>query len=101
MADAESVVLMSREKISDGAGGHTWSPAPRPSQDARLIPKQPGAERLNSEGVLVIPEFVLVGLYGTVIERYDRFTLGGRNYEVVWVHENQEYQTKAEVVNLD
>jgi hypothetical protein len=99
-ADAESVVLNARVKVSNGAGGYRWEESPRPAQVCRLNPLSEGAERMSSDGRLVQSTHTLVGYYGTVMDRFDRFTLGGRTYEITYVYENREYQTKAEVIHV-
>lgn len=99
-ADAETIVLKARVKTANGAGGHRWSDTPRQPQTMRLNPLSEGAERLNSDGRMVQSTHTLVGYYGTTMERFDRFSIGGRDYEITYVYENREYQTKSEVISL-
>lgn len=99
-ADAEQIVLNRRVKVDNGAGGYRWEESPRPVQTMRLNPLSEGGERLNSDGRMVQSTHTLVGYYGSVIGRFDRFVLNGRPYEVTYVFENNEYQTKAEVVYI-
>lgn len=99
-ADSETVVLNARQKVDNGAGGFRWTETPRQPQVCRLNPLGEGAERLGSDGRMVSSTHTLVGYYGTIMDRFDRFTLGGRDYEITYVYENREYQTKAEVISL-
>jgi hypothetical protein len=97
-ADAEEVVLQALVKVMNGAGGFSTSRIPRPPQIMRLSPSGTGVERQLPDGRIVTSSHTLLGYYGTVMDRGDWFTLGGREYEIVFVHENQEYQTKGEVI---
>lgn len=101
-ADAENVVLTPRTRTGDGAGGfRTVASAPLPSQVGRLIPtKETSVERPTLDGRLVLPEFVLLLNYGGTMSRGARFSLNGRDFEVVYVHENTEYQVKGEVIQV-
>lgn len=101
LADSVEVVLVRRTRVSDGAGGHTWSPAPLPVQVMRLIPLGDGAtERQNQDGVLVRPSYMLMGEHDADMERWDRFYKDGREYEIVFVNDNRQYETKGEAVYL-
>lgn len=100
-ADVEEVTLERPARISDGAGGWVNSFQPWMPQRMRLVPGAAPVERLTSDGLLVTPNYTLLGLYGASMERFDRFTLGGVKYEIVFVHENREYQTKGEVISIE
>jgi hypothetical protein len=55
-------------------------------------------ERRTVEGQSLTPEFILLGEYGADILNGDWFYIEGVKYEVVFVHPDRSYQTKAEVV---
>lgn len=97
-ADVESVVLRRRTKVSDGAGGFVMASSALAPQPMRLIPLGSPVERSTGDGKVVTANFALLGLYGADMARFDRFTLGGEEYEVVFLYENKEYETKGEVV---
>lgn len=100
-ADGFPCTLQRRPKVPNGSGGFVLGAAvPRPEQVLRLVPLADatgGAERQTSDGVAVLPRYVLIGEAGADIQRFDRFTKDGRPYEVVYIVENVQYQVKAEV----
>lgn len=98
-ADVIIVTLVRSEWVNDGAGGsYAQNPHSLAPQRMRLIPLQDKQqERFTSNGEQVQPGYKLLGLYDADMQRWDTFVLGGNRYEVVWVNENQQYQTKGEV----
>lgn len=100
-ADFEDIVIEPREiKTSDGAGGwvNTTS-APLPALRVRLIPQSDKVPEATSlEGRRPVPEYVLVALPGSDIQRYDRFVWRGITWEIAQVHQKPEYELKADVV---
>jgi hypothetical protein len=98
-ADSLEIVLYRSTPVADGKGGYTHSaPAPLPAQTMRLIPLGDGAtERLTANGQAVSPQYMLMGLYDADMQRFDSFTVGNDRYDVVFVNENRQYETKGEV----
>lgn len=68
----------------------------------RLLPQEDGATaRTTSEGETATPEYVLLGMYDANMQRWDKFVLeDGRRFEIVFISENRQYQTKGEAVYL-
>jgi hypothetical protein len=101
-ADSLDVVLMRSSYTDDGEGGSVRGvAAARTVQTMRLIPLQDGAaEQLTSNGTQVSPTYMLLGVYDADMERWDRFTVDGREYEVVSINQNRQYETKGEVAYL-
>lgn len=100
LADSVAVVLERPTFVSDGAGGHTRGvPTPLPVQTMRLTPLQDGAiAQVTADGEMIEPTYMLIGSWDCDMERWDRFALGGHQYEVVSVNQNTQYQCKGEVV---
>lgn len=97
-ADSFECVLVRKVKVPTDAGGYVTTPVPQPAQTLRMNPEQDGMmERVTADGRAVRPSYMLVGKYDAIIERYDTFFKDGREYQVVFVLENQQYQVKAEV----
>lgn len=97
-ADAETVILQALSKVGNGAGGFRESRVPRAPQTMRLIPLGSGQERTLTDGSVVSAQYALLGYYGSAMERLDEFTLAGKNYRIVFVNENREYETKGEAI---
>jgi hypothetical protein len=99
-ADQDEVVLTRRTRVPNGSGGYLLTaPAALPSQPARLIPLQPGGpQRHTLDGRLVDPAYHLLMDWEADLSRGDLFVIHGRRYEIVFVTENQSYETKGEVV---
>lgn len=100
--NSDLIVIRRRPRISDGAGGHTWgAEAALPAQTARKVGQgRVGAltERTTEDGAVVVPTAVLVCMPGADIQRFDHFTLGDTDHEVVWVNTLPEWRITAEVV---
>jgi hypothetical protein len=98
-ADAIEVVLMRPTWSSDGAGGTIEGPLEaQPVQRMRLIPLGDGAqERFTANGQAVTPSYMLMGLHTASMERWDELTINGRQYSVVFINENKQYEIKGEV----
>ena len=98
-ADVLPVVLVRSTWTSDGGGGSVkGDPLPLAPQRMRLIPLGDGAqERFDANGESVRPSYKLLGLYDADMERFDEFVLNGSRYEIVFVTENRQYETKGEV----
>jgi hypothetical protein len=98
-ADSFACVLNRKTKVADGAGGYTLGSAPVAAQIMRLIPLGDGApERLTEDGKSVRPSYMLMGRWDCDIERWDTFSKDGRNYRIVYLNENRQYETKGEAV---
>lgn len=99
-ADETQLVLTRRTKVSDGAGGHTYTEAPLPAQGLRLIPQQDTAREVQAaDGSMVHPRYVLLGRYTADMQRGDKFTYQGNRYEVGDV-EDKQYEVKGDVIYL-
>lgn len=101
-ADQLDIVLERSTRTSDGAGGVTSGvPTPLPAQVMRLIPRQDGAtERTTADGQMVSPSYTLMGYHDADMQRWDEFTHDGHRYQVVFINENRQYETKGEVAYL-
>jgi hypothetical protein len=100
-ADEFAVQLRRPTFADDGAGGSVREDAvPLPAAyRARLIPMRDGATpRITSDGEEVVPGYMLMCEHTADVQRWDEFSKDGRDYEVVFVNENQQYQMKAEVI---
>jgi hypothetical protein len=100
-ADAFPCVLTRNVRVPNGAGGYVMASLPLPSQNLRMNPLQDiGRERQTADGRVATPQYVLIGTYDADIQRFDTFTKDGRDYQVVFMVENQQYQVKGEVIYL-
>jgi hypothetical protein len=99
-ADQDEVVLNRRTRGPNGSGGYVLTTGPAlPSQPGRLIPLQPGGQQRHTlDGKLVDPAYHLLMDWNADMRRGDLFVIHGRRYELVFVTENQSYETKGEVV---
>lgn len=99
-ADQQSVTLERTEWIDDGAGGtYKGGVTPLAAQVMRLIPLRDvgSVQRMTANGQSVEPTYALLGQWDADMERWDTFTIAGSVYEVVFVQENRQYETKGEV----
>lgn len=98
-ADAKAIVLYRSSRVSDGAGGTVeGTPEALPEQTMRLLPLGDGAEeRFTLNGQAVRPTYMLMGPHDADMERWDELVLADGRYQVVFVNENRQYQTKGEV----
>jgi len=101
-ADARSISLDRRVRTSDGAGGFVnGPPTTLAAQTFRLLPQEDGATaRTTAEGETATPEYMLLGRWDADMERWDEFKIGTRRYQVVFISENRQYETKGEVLYL-
>lgn len=101
-ADSRSIVLSRSTITANNSGGYKrGTPVPLAAQTMRLIPSQDGSiERLTADGVAVSPSYMLMGRWDADLQRWDRFMLDGTEYEVVFVNQNTQYETKGEVAYL-
>ena len=100
-ADRFSCTLTREERVPDGEGGYTTVISPVDAQWLRMVPLQDATQdRTDATGNVVTPGYMLVGRYSNDIQRGDTFLKEGRQYEVVFVLENQQYQVKGEVIYL-
>jgi hypothetical protein len=99
-ADSLEVTLLRSTFTPDGAGGEVkGDPAPLPVQTMRLIPASDGAqERFTADGEAVRPSYMLMGKFDADMERWDELIVDGIRYQIVFVNQNRQYQTKGEVV---
>ena len=99
-ADSVQITLIPAEFVSNGSGGRKRNDLlPRLPQSMRIIPQDANAaERETLDGSVVQPNYMLLGVWNAAMTRGDRFTNGGTRYEVVYVHEKRDYQTKGEVI---
>lgn len=101
-ADPVTLTLQTRSRLPDGAGGSRFFNGPdRAPQTFRLIPQQDKVpERQTSDGIVAVPEFVLLGMPDCVMQRYDRFEALGATWEIAQVHLRPAYQKKGDVVRV-
>lgn len=102
-ADPLQVTVSRRERVPNGSGGFRLGPPSSLSpQKGRLIPSQyqlPDRETAN--GTIASPGSVLVMEWNADIKRFDEFTdANGFVFQVVWVYEKRDYETKCELVTL-
>lgn len=98
-ADSFTCTLNRRTRVPDGAGGHTFTATPLAPQIMRLIPLGDGApERMTEDGKSVRPTYMLMGAYGCDMQREDTFAKDGRQYRIVFINDNRQYEVKGEVV---
>lgn len=97
-ADEEQIVLTRRTKVSDGAGGHTFTDEPLPAQGLRLIPQQDtDREVQTADGKMVKPRYVLLGRHTADMQRDDTFAWQDSQYKLGDV-EDKQYEIKGEVI---
>ena len=97
-ADEVQLVLTRRTRVSDGAGGYTWSDLSLAAQGMRLIPQQDTArETQTADGKMVKPTYVLLGRHTADMQRDDAFTWQGSRYKLGDV-EHKQYEVKGEVI---
>jgi len=97
-ADAFDCVLIRATEVSNGAGGYIMQDVPLNQQRLRMNPLQDATtERVTPDGRKLRPAYMLIGYHDADVERLDRFFKDGREYEIVFLVENQQYQVKAEV----
>jgi hypothetical protein len=100
-ADSVEVELTRPTRTPDGAGGFETGPDTLLGpQRFRLLPQEDGATaRSTAEGETATPEYILMGDSDVDVARWDKFTLGGRRYQVLYI-DNRQYEIKAEVIYL-
>jgi hypothetical protein len=101
-ADAREITLERRTRTPDGAGGSVRGPAVSQSaQRFRLLPQEDGATaRTTAEGETATPECMVLGRWDANMERFDEFVSDGRRYQIVFISENRQYETKGEAIYL-
>ena len=99
-ASPESLVLLRQEKISNGHGGFTLSePVELEPQVFRMILQDRRlGDTQTGEGSAARPSYTLLGYFDADIQRGDYFFFGANRYDVDFVYEARDYQTKAEVM---
>ena len=89
-------------KTSDGQGGWTkTTPTTLSPQRVRKVAQgrvSDTTQRVSSDGAVVIPTSVLIGMPDLDVQRYDTFLYNGVPHEVLWVTRLPEWRTSAEVV---
>lgn len=101
-ADSREITIQRRPRTSDGAGGTVaGDPVSLPPQDFRLLPSEDGATaRTTAEGETATPEYMLLGRWDADLQRFDEFEIDGRRFQVIFITENRQYETKGEVTYL-
>lgn len=102
-ADPLEIQLMRATRTPNGSGGYrTSDPAPVGGlQRLRLIPLQDGqTERYDANGKQVFPQYMLMGPHDADMQRWDTFELAGTRYQIVFINQNSQYETKGEVAYL-
>lgn len=102
--DTQPVVvqLIPRSRVKQPTGGYAYvDQVPRDSQTMRLIePTGPPTLLLASDGVQRELAMILLGRWDVQIEKYDRFTLLGKAYEVASLYFPNGWEQRAEVIRL-
>lgn len=87
--------------VPDGAGGRKRKTGAAQFQGTRLrffsSVTSEGTYFLRDVGERYEDRHVLIGLFDDDIQEHDTFELDGRNYEVVYVHPDRRYETRAVV----
>lgn len=98
----KELVLNFEQKVADLSGGMKRGvPDTRSKQVFHLaVPTTQLPERVTAAGITAVPEYILVGYHDAVVQRGDWFYMDGIKYEVVFVHPDRSYETRAEVVYL-
>lgn len=102
-ADERQLSLIRSGKVPNGAGGYKTVETTLPPQGFRLIPLQDStgeSSRTTADGKQVTPSYMLQGRHDADLQRFDRFVIEGRKYEVFFILENRQYQVKGEVAYL-
>lgn len=92
------VVMGRRNRTPTSAGGWTLgSPVDQLKQTIRLISGRMYVDtvRTTAEGRQVHPTHTLVALFGANIEKFDVFSIGGDDFEVVWVEDKELFGRKV------
>lgn len=99
-ADPQELVLTRQTRVSNGSGGFTLgAPTPLPSQTWKVVPQNRQLEeRETIDGVMVRPDFVLIGYHDADVQRGDWFMWNAHRYDVVYVNEKRDYETRGELV---
>lgn len=102
LADPEDLVLLRRDKISDGSGGFYFdNEQSLPSQTARLIPQNDRVpEVVTSDGKRGMPEFVILLEPDADVQRYDQFQWKNVRWEIAHLHLKPEYELKGDVIRV-
>ena len=106
--DPSTIALIAVTQTSDGKGGkkRSWPVANiKLGQVFRLIPRSSTNDRVRqvngSDGKLSVVEFVLLGEHDSDMERFDRFSLDGEEYEIADIHRStSDYQRKGDVIRV-
>lgn len=99
-ADPVEIVLWRQTKVPNGSGGFVLGPPTSlPSQTFKAIPQNHQLEeRQTTDGVMVRPDSVLIGHWDANIVRGDWFVdVEGNRFDVVYVGEKRDYETRAEL----
>lgn len=106
-ADPLSIVLQRPERVEQPSGGHTWAPGvPVEEQVFRLIAQSDATPMVFTvDGVKLPVSLVLLCKFDANIQRYDKFTVAGIDYQVVGPIRPERpvelrYETKADVARL-
>jgi hypothetical protein len=99
-ADVDVLDFDRRTKTPDLSGGWTMSlPISFGPIRCRLIPQSDQVPEVStSDGRSLRPTYVLMALPTEDLQRYDRFTKDGKEYELAAIHAGPMYELKADVV---
>jgi hypothetical protein len=100
LADAEDIEIVRRTRSDDGSGGFIYeSPVALAAQVARLIPQSDKVREVTAEdGRVALPEWVIMMEPDSDLQRYDRFTWRGIEWEIAQIHTKPDYQLKGDVI---
>lgn len=98
------IVVHRRHKVDTPSGGWTWeADADLASQTVRKVGKfvssasSDGIARTTSDGKVVVPSSVVIGLPDWDVQIGDTFDIDGVEHEVVWISTLPVWRKAAEV----
>lgn len=93
------VVTRGGEKVPDGAGGWTVPPGdPVGNLTGRLVPAGGRIQSRNIDGEEIQPSYVLITTWDADVKMSDVLVKSDRNYEVLFVREDRDYETWVELI---
>lgn len=94
-----SLSLIPRERLQQPSGGTKWAELPaRETQVFTLVePSGTPAPVRTLDGKERVIEFMLVGEHDAELGVYDVFSHGGHEWEVLYLHYPNGWETRAEV----
>lgn len=84
-ADPLHLVLTPHNSEKTASGGMKFTPGdPKPEEVFRMIPMSDVQPSVTTpDGIQLLPTFVLMGVYSSLMDRWDTFVLNGQKYQIV------------------